>query len=67
MERFKVSIETVNGTKYYVMSRMELNTLIRDVNSRTNRFVKVPTSDLYYNVDNIVHIYYREMKEGESV
>lgn len=66
-KRLKVSIETKNSTKYFSMTQAEFDDMMYLIDSHRETFVKIPGSNLYVNIDQIIYIYTREEKVGESL
>ena len=66
-KRYNVSIETRNSTKYYTMSESEYDDLMYSIESGNSQFVKIPGSNLFVNVNQIVYIWTREEKPVESL
>ena len=66
-KKYKVSIETRNSTKYYSMKESEYDNLMYLLESGNSQFIKVPGSNLFVNVNQIVYVWAREEKPAESL
>ena len=66
-KKYKVSIETKNSTKYYSMSEAEYDNFLYMLDNGTSKFIKIPGSSLFVNVDQIIYIYAREEKPVEDL
>ena len=66
-KKYKVSIETRNSTKYYSMKESEYDNLMYSLESGNSQFIKVPGSNLFVNVNQIVYVWAREEKPAESL
>ena len=66
-KRYNVSIETRNSVKYYSMTESEYDDLMYAVESGNSQFVKIPGSNLFVNVNQIVYIYAKEIKLNEEI
>ena len=65
--KLKVSIETRNGVKYFTMSLVDFDDMMYKIDSHRDTFINIPGSKLFINIDQIIYIYSREIKEGESL
>ena len=66
-KRYNVSIETRNSVKYYSMTESEYDDLMYAVESGNSQFVKIPGSNLFVNVNQIVYIYAKEIKSSVEI
>ena len=66
-KKVKISIETKNGTKYFTMKQCEFDEMLYQMDSHMTTFVKVPGSNIYMNIDQIIYIYVRDVKTGEEL
>lgn len=66
-KRYNVQIETRNSTKYYDMSESEYDDLIYSIESGNSQFVKIPGSNLFVNINQIVYVWAREEKPAKSL
>lgn len=65
-KKYKVTIETRNGAKFFTMSADEFDSMMHFIDYTQGTFVKVPGSNLYINIPQIVYINVREIKDGEN-
>lgn len=62
---YSVTVELVNGTKYYKMSPTELLKFLDGLEDTTKRFIEIPSDNIRISIDKIVYVWYRELRNGE--
>ena len=65
--KVKVSIETVNETKYYTMSYDDYMDFLYKLEDKSYRFIKIPGTNVVLNSTLVVYIYHRDLSEGETI
>lgn len=65
MMTYSVTIELVNGTKYYKMGPTELLKFLDALEDTAKRFIEIPSDNIRISMDKIVYVWYRELRNGE--
>lgn len=65
--KVKVSIETVNETKYYTMSYDDYMDFLYKLEDKSYRFIKIPGTNVVLNSALVVYVYHRDLSEGETI
>lgn len=66
-KKVKVSIETVNETKYFTMSCDAYWGLLNMIDNHPGCFIRIPGTNVVINTAQIVYIYHREISESEII